>query len=126
MAARKTSKNNAPKSPTKIPAAKAPKAAKVQKAKAPKIPFYAKVGRLFAASSSHELPRGSYARPVNSFAGDVLDQKVRVGTEKVCVFEGSLRDLLETALLRSGIKLKLDGAAIAMPAAPVVKASPAV
>lgn len=119
MASKKTS---APKGAKKIVAPKktaAPKTAK--KAAAKPVKMFTSAGRLFGAAKDKALPKGSYANVVGTL--DISGIKIRVGTEKAVVFEGSFQDLVSKAFEAQGIKLKLDGAQIAAPSgAPLASA----
>ncbi len=120
MATKKTAKKS-----TKAKIAKKSakgKAAKSVKAAPAKIPFFAKPGRLFGAATKGLLPKGSYANVVGPVPDLMTSTLIRVGTTKGCSFEGTLADLLTSALGTNKIKLKLSGAPIPSPAEPKVKA----
>ena len=100
----------APKSPAKIPAVKKPaaKAKKVAKV-APKLPFYSTAGRVLTAAAGRKLARGTYAHLGADMAQSLRDAKVRIGTAKGTVFEGSALDFLKGVLADRGIKLDVNG-----------------
>lgn len=105
MAAKKVS----PKKSKKTAAKKATKTAKV--------PFYSSPNRLFAAAGDKKLPRGT---AVSADGTDLSAIKVRAGTEKACVYEGTVADLLGALLGAKGLKVK----AIAIPSPAVLPSAP--
>ncbi len=76
--------------------------------KVAKVPFYGSPTRLFSAARDKRLPRCTV---VSANGTDLSTIKVRAGTDKVCVFEGTLGDLLSAALGDKGLKVK----AVAIP-----------
>lgn len=94
-------------------------------AKKPAKPrFYATPNRLFAAAAtSGGLPKGSYAL-IDSNTPGGIDTQVRIGTKGVCVFEGTLRDLVTAALGKQRIKVRVDGELIPSPAGAAPAATP--
>ena len=107
MAAKKTASKKTTSS--KKSARKAP-------AKATKPRFYATANRLFAASLNGGLPKGSYVL-VNPNTPGGINTQVRIGTQHVCVFEGTLLDLLTGSLGKQKLKVRTEGS-IPSPATP--------
>jgi hypothetical protein len=87
MAAKKTAKK------TKTPATP----------KKERTPFYNSPSRLFTASKNKALPRGT---AVSTLGADLSAIRVRAGTDKACVFDGTLDELLGAALSAHGLKVK--------------------
>lgn len=103
MATKKT-----PKSPAKIPAAKAPKAKKTAKVKAAKLAFYSTAGRVLKAAQGKQLARGTYAHLGVDGAQALRGLKIRIGTAKGTVYEGSALDFIKTLFSDRGLKLDVN------------------
>lgn len=106
MSSKKTS------APKKITAPK--KTAAPKKPAAKPVKMFTTAGRLFGAAKEHELPKGSYVNVVGD-ASALAGIKLRVGTEKAVVFEGSFTEFVTKALEAQGLKVKFGGPQIAAP-----------
>lgn len=109
MAAKKTASKKTPKT-----TARGAKTAK-RSAAPKKHRFYATPNRLFAAAATEgALPKGTYL----NLPTEITGMTVRVGTPNACVYEGPLSTLLNAALGKQGLKVKIAGPEIASFAVP--------